>query len=100
MTTSWQTPGSVPSRRVYTITEAGVEALELMAGFLSQRAASMQRLAEHAAEAAAEAALRRAAAEGRARQKTRLDLPGRPRRRQNGSVCTRRCKCRLTAGGR
>lgn len=55
VTSSWQTPGSGPSRRVYTITEAGVEALELMAGFLSQRAASMQRLAEHAAEAAAKA---------------------------------------------
>jgi len=51
VTSSWQTPEAGPSRRVYEISERGVEALELMARSLSQRAASMQQLAEHAAQA-------------------------------------------------
>ena len=50
---SWQTPEAGPSRRVYVITERGIEALELMAKSLSQRAASMQQLADHAAQAVA-----------------------------------------------
>ena len=53
VSSSWQTPDAGPSRRVYVITEQGIEALELMATSLSQRAASMQRLADHAAQAAA-----------------------------------------------
>ena len=53
VSSSWQTPDAGPSRRVYVISEQGVEALELMAASLSQRAASMQRLADHAAQAAA-----------------------------------------------
>ncbi len=52
---SWQTPESGPSRRVYAITTQGVEALELMATSLSLRATSMQRLADHAAQAAVKA---------------------------------------------
>ena len=52
---SWQTPEAGPSRRMYVITDQGIEALELMAKSLSMRAASMQRLAEHAAQAAARA---------------------------------------------
>lgn len=51
VSSSWQTPEAGPSRRVYVITERGVEALELMARSLSQRAASMQRLADHATQA-------------------------------------------------
>jgi PadR family transcriptional regulator, regulatory protein PadR len=53
VTSSWQTPEAGPSRRVYEISERGIEALELMARSLSQRAASMQRLADHGAEAVA-----------------------------------------------
>lgn len=49
----WQTPEAGPSRRVYAITERGIEALELIARSLSQRAASMQQLADHAAQAVA-----------------------------------------------
>jgi DNA-binding PadR family transcriptional regulator len=52
---SWQTPESGPSRRVYEITPQGVEALELMAKSLTLRADSMKRLADHAASAAAKA---------------------------------------------
>ncbi len=55
VSSSWQTPESGPSRRVYVITAQGIEALELMAKSLSLRAASIQRLAEHAAQAAAKA---------------------------------------------
>jgi PadR family transcriptional regulator, regulatory protein PadR len=53
VSSSWQTPETGPSRRVYTISEQGIEALELMARSLSQRAASMQQLADHAVEAVA-----------------------------------------------
>jgi DNA-binding PadR family transcriptional regulator len=52
---SWQTPGSGPSRRVYTITDPGIEALQLMADSLSRRAEATRRLADHAAETAARA---------------------------------------------
>lgn len=51
VSSTWQTPETGPSRRVYEITVEGVEALEIMAQALSQRAAAMQRLAEHAAQA-------------------------------------------------
>jgi PadR family transcriptional regulator, regulatory protein PadR len=50
---SWETPESGPSRRVYVVTEQGLEALEVMAHSLSQRAASMQRLADYARSAIA-----------------------------------------------
>ncbi|MHB0979847.1 MAG: PadR family transcriptional regulator [Thermoleophilia bacterium] len=53
VTSSWETPEAGPSRRVYVISERGIEALELMARSLSQRAASMRQLADHAAQAAA-----------------------------------------------
>jgi PadR family transcriptional regulator, regulatory protein PadR len=53
VSSSWQTPEAGPSRRVYVITERGLEVLELMARSLSQRAASMQQLADHAAQAVA-----------------------------------------------
>ncbi len=45
---SWQTPETGPSRRVYQISEQGLEALEVMAQSLSQQAEAMQRLADHA----------------------------------------------------
>jgi len=51
VSSSWQTPEAGPSRRVYVITERGLETLELMAGSLAQRATSMQQLADHAAQA-------------------------------------------------
>ena len=51
VSSSWQTPEAGPSRRVYVITERGIEALELMARSLAQRADSMQRLADHATQA-------------------------------------------------
>lgn len=44
---SWHTAEAGPRRRVYAITEQGIEALESMAASLSQRAAAMQELAEH-----------------------------------------------------
>ena len=50
---AWQTAESGPSRRVYTIAAAGIDALEQMAGSLTRRAAALQSLAEHAGEAAA-----------------------------------------------
>lgn len=53
VSSSWQTPESGPSRRVYVITERGLEALEIMARSLSQRAASMEQLADHARQAVA-----------------------------------------------
>lgn len=53
VSSSWQTPEAGPSRRVYVISERGIEALELMARSLSQRAASIQQLADHAAQAVA-----------------------------------------------
>ena len=52
---SWQTPEAGPSRRMYVITDEGVEALEVMAQSLSMRATAMQKLAEYAAQAAANA---------------------------------------------
>lgn len=55
VSSSWETPEAGPSRRVYVISERGIEALELMARSLSQRAASMRQLADHAAQAAAKA---------------------------------------------
>jgi PadR family transcriptional regulator, regulatory protein PadR len=55
VSSSWQTPEAGPSRRVYVISDQGIEALELMAQSLSQRAASMQQLADHAAQAVATA---------------------------------------------
>ena len=53
VSSSWQTPEAGPSRRVYAISERGIEALELMAWSLLQRATSMQHLADHATEAVA-----------------------------------------------
>lgn len=53
VSSSWQTPEAGPSRRVYVITEQGIEALELMAESLCQRATAMQRLADHAMQAVA-----------------------------------------------
>ena len=53
VSSSWQTPEAGPSRRVYVITEQGIEALELMAESLHQRAAAMRRLADHAMQAVA-----------------------------------------------
>ena len=55
VSSSWQTPEAGPSRRVYVITEQGVEALELMAKSLSMRAAGLRRLADHATRAATRA---------------------------------------------
>lgn len=55
VTSSWQTPEAGPPRRVYVITEQGIEALELAARSLSLRASAMQRLADHATQAAAKA---------------------------------------------
>jgi PadR family transcriptional regulator PadR len=52
VSSSWQTPEAGPSRRVYEITDRGLEALEIMAKSLSQRAASMERLAAQAMAAA------------------------------------------------
>ncbi len=48
VTSTWQTPEAGPSRRVYAITAEGIEALEVMAQSLSQRAAAMQQLADMA----------------------------------------------------
>ncbi len=45
VTSSWQTAESGPSRRVYTITEHGLEVLAAMAAALSARAASLEGLA-------------------------------------------------------
>jgi DNA-binding PadR family transcriptional regulator len=55
VSSSWQTAESGPSRRVYVITARGLEALELMAHSLSQRARSMRQLADHARQAIAKA---------------------------------------------
>jgi PadR family transcriptional regulator PadR len=52
---SWQTPESGPSRRVYAITAQGIEALGLMAESLGLRAASMKRLSDYTAKAAEKA---------------------------------------------
>lgn len=53
VTSSWETPESGPGRRVYVITDQGLEALEVMSHSLSQRAATMQSLADHATQAIA-----------------------------------------------
>jgi PadR family transcriptional regulator, regulatory protein PadR len=53
VSSSWQTPEAGPSRRVYEISERGIEALEMMARSLSERAAAMQQLADHAVESIA-----------------------------------------------
>jgi PadR family transcriptional regulator PadR len=55
VSSSWHTAEAGPSRRVYVITERGIEALEFMAASLSQRAAAMQELAEHATRVIAKA---------------------------------------------
>ncbi len=55
VSSSWQTPEAGPSRRVYEITETGLEALDIMTNSLSQRATAMQQLADHATQAAARA---------------------------------------------
>lgn len=55
VSSSWQTPEAGPSRRVYVITEQGLEALALMARALSRRAEAMQSLADHATQAIKEA---------------------------------------------
>lgn len=55
VSSTWQTPEAGPSRRVYVITQAGIEALEMAAASLAARASAMQRLADHAAKAAAKA---------------------------------------------
>jgi len=59
VSSSWQTPEAGPSRRVYVITEQGLEALDMMASSLSHRAEAMQRLADYAAAAVAKARLGR-----------------------------------------
>ena len=53
VTSSWQVPEAGPSRRVYQITDQGLEALEIMTASLSQRATAMQKLADHATQALA-----------------------------------------------
>lgn len=55
VTSSWHTLETGPSRRVYKITQQGIEALELMAESLTFRAAAMQNLADHATQAVAKA---------------------------------------------
>jgi DNA-binding PadR family transcriptional regulator len=55
VSSSWETPESGPGRRVYVITDQGLEALEVMAHSLSQRALSMQRLSDYATAAIAKA---------------------------------------------
>ena len=55
VSSSWQPAETGPSRRVYAITEQGVEALEIMAESLSMRAKSMRRLADYASRAVADA---------------------------------------------
>lgn len=55
VSSSWQPAETGPSRRVYTITGQGIEALEIMAESVSMRAKSMQYLAQRANQAAAEA---------------------------------------------
>lgn len=55
VTSSWQTPEAGPSRRVYAVTAEGIEALDLMARSLAQRASVMKRLADGAAHAVARA---------------------------------------------
>ncbi len=53
VTSSWQVPEAGPSRRVYQITDQGLEALEIMTASLSQRATAMQKLADRAVQALA-----------------------------------------------
>ena len=53
VSSTWQVPEAGPSRRVYEITEQGLEALQIMSSSLSQRAAAMQALADRAVQAVA-----------------------------------------------
>ena len=55
VSSNWQTQEAGPPRRVYMVTDRGIEALELAAKSLALRAAAMRRLAEHANLAAAKA---------------------------------------------
>ena len=55
VSSSWETPESGPGRRVYVVTAQGLEALEVMAHSLSQRAATMQSLSDYANQAIAQA---------------------------------------------
>ena len=52
VSSSWQTLDTGPSRRVYQISEQGLEALEVTAWSLSQQALAMQQLADHASQVA------------------------------------------------
>jgi len=52
VSSSWETPQSGPSRRVYTLNPEGLEALEASARSLAERARALERLANHAAAAA------------------------------------------------
>jgi len=56
VTSSWETPQTGPSRRVYALTAAGVEALNISATSLRQRAQALERLADTAMRGAAWAA--------------------------------------------
>jgi len=47
-TSSWQTADAGPSRRVYTITQNGLQHLKIMTDALSSRAAAMEELAAQA----------------------------------------------------
>ncbi|MCX8032674.1 MAG: PadR family transcriptional regulator [Thermoleophilia bacterium] len=55
VTSSWETPQTGPSRRIYALTETGLEALKISADRLRQRAEALERLADWAAQAAAPA---------------------------------------------
>lgn len=55
VTSSWETPQTGPSRRVYALTASGLEALKTSADRLRQRAKALERLADWAAQAAAPA---------------------------------------------
>lgn len=55
VSSSWKTPEAGPPRRVYVITEQGIEALDMAARSLGMWAAAMQRLADHAAQAGTKA---------------------------------------------
>jgi PadR family transcriptional regulator, regulatory protein PadR len=52
VSSSWHTPDAGPSRRVYQISEQGLEALEVTAWSLSQQALAMQQLADRATQVA------------------------------------------------
>jgi PadR family transcriptional regulator, regulatory protein PadR len=59
VTSSWETPESGPSKRVYVVSPQGLEALEVMAHSLSRRATTMQHLADFANRAASRARAQR-----------------------------------------